>query len=147
MKILIPLDGSDSSVATLNWAASTLDKENTNYYLLSVVDDPMIAEYEIQDAVKILNKGKALLEEKGCKVKKAEYVQGSPAESICNYADEMDMDQVLIGSHGRTGLAKIFLGSVSTSVLEHCNKPVFLYRNVERSEKPSPKMEMLNKML
>lgn len=146
MKILIPLDGSDSSTSTLKWASKTLDKTATEYYLLSVVDDPMIAEYEIQDATKILEAGKALLEAAGCKVAKAEYVMGSPPNRICDYADEMDVDQVLVGSHGRTGLAKVFLGSVSSAVLEHCNKPVFLFRNVVRNEKIDPKLDLFSKM-
>ena len=138
MKVLIPIDGSDCSRDTIQWAINTLNKDQTEYYLLSVIADPMIAEYEIEDANKFLDEARGELESANCKVEKAEYLMGTPAETICNYADEMDVDQVLIGSHGRTGLAKVFLGSVSTAVLEHCHKPVFLYRNVER--KPGEKV-------
>lgn len=146
MKILIPIDGSESAIATMKWAANTLDKSNTTYYLLCVVDDPMIAEYEIKDALRILEDGKTLLEDAGCTVEKAEFVEGSPANRICAYADDMNVDQVLIGSHGRSGLAKVFLGSVSSEVLERCNKPVFLFRNVVRNEKIDPKLDLYTKM-
>ena len=132
MKILIPVDGSDCAIATVEWAANTLDKNNTRYYVLSVIPDPMIAEYEIEDASIFLNEARGILEQSGCMVEKTEYLQGDPIEMICRYADDIDADQVLMGSHGRGGVAKFFLGSVSTAVLERCHKPVFLYRNVER---------------
>jgi nucleotide-binding universal stress UspA family protein len=142
MKVLIPLDGSDCSKATLEWATNTLDK-NTQYYLVSVVADPthMIVEYEIQDANRYLTEGHEILKNAGCKVEKTEYVIGDAVEMICRYADEENVDQVLMGSHGRTGIAKVFLGSVSSAVLEHCNKPVFLYRNIERKPEKKQKLE------
>ena len=43
MKILIPVDGSDCAKATLDWGIGTLAHDTTEYYLLSVVADPMIA--------------------------------------------------------------------------------------------------------
>ncbi len=132
-KVLIPTDGSDCSKATLNWAIKTLDKANTEYHLLAVITDPMIAEYEVEDAKKIMAEYKSTLEASGCTVADMEYVMGDPAESICNYAKKQKMDQVLMGSHGRTGLAKVFLGSVSSAVMERCEVPVFLYRNVQRA--------------
>ncbi len=132
MRILLPVDGSECAKSTLEWACKTLDKANTQYVLLSVVTDPMIAEYEIEDAIRILKEGRNYLESNGCRVEKAEYVVGDPVESICKYAVEQDVDQILIGSHGRSGLPKLLLGSVSTGVLERSQVPVFVYRNIER---------------
>lgn len=140
MKVLIPLDGSECSKSTLAWAAETLDK-NTVYFLLSVVPDPMIAEYEIKDAGQYLHEGRDVLEKAGCKVEKTEYVMGDPAEMICRYADDIGVDQVLMGSHGRSGLAKVFLGSVSATVMERCSKPVFVHRNIERIPAKKQKLE------
>ena len=132
MKVLIPVDGSDCARDMLHWAAETLDKKNTQYYLLSVVADPLIAEYEIRDANRYLTQGRTFLEAYGCHVKDAVYIQGDPAQSICDYADEMNVDQILIGSHGRGGIAKALLGSVSSQVMQCSDKPVFVYRGPQR---------------
>ncbi|MGB6296891.1 MAG: universal stress protein [Rivularia sp. (in: cyanobacteria)] len=50
-----------------------------------------------------------------------EYVQatGSPGFMICKVASGREVDLILIGRHGRTGLAEFFLGSVSNYVLHH----------------------------
>lgn len=135
MKVLVPIDGSDCAKETLSWAARALDKQNTQYYLLYVVElGPGIAHdvYEVQDAQNFLQEGEELLKNQGCHVAKTNYVIGDPAGVICRYADEVQVDQVLMGSHGRTGLAKLLLGSVSSQVLEKSSKPVFVYRNVTR---------------
>ncbi|AFY55499.1 universal stress protein UspA-like protein [Rivularia sp. PCC 7116] len=50
-----------------------------------------------------------------------EYVQatGSPGYMICKVARSRKVDLIIIGRHGRTGLAEFFLGSVSNYVLHH----------------------------
>lgn len=136
MKVLIPVDGSESAQATLEWAVHTLDKQNNRFVLLVVIADPMIAEYEVEDGAKVLHQARQYLEANGATVLKSEYVQGDPVESICRYAEEEGMDQILIGSHGRSGVAKLLLGSVSEGVLERSKVPVFVYRNIQK--KPAP---------
>ena len=152
MKVLVPIDGSDCSLVTLRWAALTLNKESTQYYLLSVVSDMMRAEFEIPYFTELLDKAHNELTQSGCNVIKAEFVMGDPVTEVCKYADTMDVDQVLVGSHGRTGMAKAFLGSVSTGIMEHCHKPVLLFRNVERpvedkSERPDPKFSLYSQLI
>ncbi|MGB3651417.1 MAG: universal stress protein [Rivularia sp. (in: cyanobacteria)] len=44
---------------------------------------------------------------------------GSPGFMICNVASSQEVDLILIGRHGRTGLSEFFLGSVSNYVLHH----------------------------
>lgn len=132
MKVLIPIDGSNASDDTLAWAVNTLDKRTNEFVLLSVVADPMIAEYEIKDAKEMLTDARAFLEGNGARVAKAGYIQAEPVEGICQFALDENVDQILIGSHGRSGLPKLLLGSVSEGVLEHAKVPVFIYRNVTR---------------
>ena len=132
MKVLLPVDGSDSAQATLEWAVTTLDRSTNEFVLLTVISDPMIAEYEIEDATKVLHDAKAFLTERGATVLKSEYVQGDPVDGICRYAEESGIDQILLGSHGRSGVAKLLLGSVSEGVLEKAKVPVFIYRNIQK---------------
>jgi nucleotide-binding universal stress UspA family protein len=49
---------------------------------------------------------------------------GSPASAIMDYLTEHDIDQVVIGSHGRTGATRILIGSVSESVARRSPVPV-----------------------
>jgi nucleotide-binding universal stress UspA family protein len=129
MKILIPVDGSENSNYMIDWACQAFHKENNEIYLFTVISDPLLTEYRLEDAVAVLAKAKNKLESCGFQVKKAEYLTGDPVQRICQYADDEAVDQVLLGSHGRSGLAKALLGSVSEGVLEHCNHSVFIYRH------------------
>lgn len=133
MKVLIPVDGSAPSQNTVAWASSVFNPQHTQYYLLVVVPKTIpelsTEEYEIEDALRVLNTYTATITKNGGTVAKAEYIIGDPAQAICQYADELQVDQILMGSHGRTGLSKLLLGSVSTAVFEHAKQPVFIYRN------------------
>jgi nucleotide-binding universal stress UspA family protein len=133
MKLLLPVDGSECSIKTLEWATKVFNTKTTEYYLLSaipVLPDLNTVEYQIVDTLALLKKARFELELKGCKVIKAEYILGDPVNQICQYADEMAIDHVVIGSHVRTGLSKLLMGSTSEAVLEHCKCPVVVYRPV-----------------
>ncbi len=132
MKVLIPIDGSGCSDETLKWAVNTLDRQNTAFYLLYVApsqDGSALEPEEEQSAGRLLEKARQQVVGYGGNVIQAEFIVGDPAEAICNYAEAQGVDQVVMGSHGKTGLAKLLLGSVSASVLQHCRKPVFIYRS------------------
>lgn len=136
-KILLPIDGSDAALETLQWVSATYAKETTEYYLLYVIhilQELPMANVEVEDALKALDIAREQLGKTGCRVAKSEYVVSGEdaAKVICRCADDLGVDQVVIGSHGRTGLAKLLLGSVSSGVLEHCKKPVLVHRNKAR---------------
>ncbi len=58
------------------------------------------------------------------------FVQGDPAQAILDA--QRDADLLVLGTHGRTGLAAAFLGSVSAHVVRSANRPVLLVRHPER---------------
>jgi len=136
MKVLLPIDGSDCSNETLDWAAQTFDRQTTCYHLLFIIPvqpDLNTVEYDIVEATAMLRRGKAVMEGYGCYVERAEYALGDVVEQICRYADEIHADQVVLGSHGRTGLAKLLMGSTSLKVMERCHCPITIHRNVTRT--------------
>ena len=49
---------------------------------------------------------------------------GQPAKAIVQYAHEHDVDHVVIGSHGRSGVARLVIGSVAEQVVRKCHLPV-----------------------
>ena len=55
-------------------------------------------------------------------------VTGHPVDQIVHQAEETDADLIVIGSHGRGGLADVTLGSTSRRVLRRSAKPVLVVR-------------------
>ena len=53
---------------------------------------------------------------------------GHPAEEICRFAGDNDVDLIVIGSHGRSGLKRVLLGSVSHAVANQAPCPVTIVR-------------------
>lgn len=49
---------------------------------------------------------------------------GNPAQAICHAAENYDM--VVLGTHGRTGFSRFFMGSVTDKVLRICRKPILV---------------------
>lgn len=55
-------------------------------------------------------------------------IVGSPAETIIDYAEENDIDLIVMTTHGRSGLARWVYGSIADKVLRGAHCPVFLVR-------------------
>lgn len=53
---------------------------------------------------------------------------GKPARTIVEYADDNDVDLVVVGSHGRTGASRVLLGSVAETVVRRSSVPVTVVR-------------------
>jgi nucleotide-binding universal stress UspA family protein len=51
---------------------------------------------------------------------------GDPATTICEVAKELGVDVIVVGSHGRTGFSRLFLGSTSEHVIRHAPCPVLV---------------------
>ena len=55
-------------------------------------------------------------------------VMGDPASEIVRVAKEEHPELVVLGTHGRTGLSRILMGSVAEAVVRHAPCPVLIYR-------------------
>lgn len=53
---------------------------------------------------------------------------GRPAPTIVEYAETHDIDQIIMGSHGRQGVSRLLLGSVAESVVRRSPVPVTVVR-------------------
>ena len=54
---------------------------------------------------------------------------GYPPDHLVDIASREDVDQIVIGSHGRKGLQRFFLGSVAERVLRSADRPVLIVKN------------------
>lgn len=55
-------------------------------------------------------------------------VVGEPEEEIVSYADEHDVDHIVVGSYGRGGVSRVLLGSVAETVARRSAVPVTIVR-------------------
>jgi nucleotide-binding universal stress UspA family protein len=55
-------------------------------------------------------------------------VMGDPATEIVRVAEEEKAELIVLGTHGRTGLSRILMGSVAEAVVRHAPCPVLIYR-------------------
>lgn len=53
---------------------------------------------------------------------------GDPARAIVEFAEENDVDHILVGSHGRSGVSRVLLGSVAETVARRAPVPVTVVR-------------------
>jgi nucleotide-binding universal stress UspA family protein len=55
-------------------------------------------------------------------------LQGSPANELVDFAERSDIDLIVMGTLGRTGVQRFLLGSVAENVVRHSKKPVLVVR-------------------
>ena len=140
--ILVPVDGSETSYAAVTQAAEFAKAFNSKITVVQVlVLDPYIAaEYisasQTNDLIErartsileTLNDVKAKFNA-SCIDVETKLLEGQVvhAESA-KAAQDVQADLIVIGSHGRTGIKKFFLGSVAQSVLGASDIPVLIIR-------------------
>ena len=138
--ILVCVDDSEPSIKALEHAIQLAKSLGSQVAVLEVLElDPMIAEDYInkgQSNVLIdrakdyilasLEKIKVQYSEDGLSLS-IQYREGlSIAETIIQTAIELEADLLVMGSHGRTGLKKLVLGSVAQTVLAQSPVPVLI---------------------
>jgi nucleotide-binding universal stress UspA family protein len=64
----------------------------------------------------------------------AEYrlVTGDPAEAVVQLAEQEGADLIVLGSHGRTGLSRLLMGSVAEVIVRKAHCPVLVYKQPVR---------------
>lgn len=56
------------------------------------------------------------------------FAEGAPGAEIVSAAESFGADLIVIGSHGRTGLGRVLMGSVAEAVMRHAACPVLVVR-------------------
>ena len=140
-RVLIPVDGSDSSKNAAKYAAHLVNARNPKLYLLNVWEPvnmtiggemaEKLREEEQATAMALLEEYKKLLEPCGLDVELIER-SGRPDYVILNVQDELDCDLIVIGSRGLSVLENMIMGSVVTRVLEGATCPVLVTRNLRQ---------------
>ncbi|KWQ05672.1 universal stress protein [Acinetobacter harbinensis] len=140
--ILVPVDGSETAYAAVDKAVEFAKAFGSKITVVQVLSlDPYIAaEYisanQTNDLIErartavleSLNAAKAKFNEHGIEVG-AQLLEGQVIHrEIMEAAEKTHADLIIIGSHGRTGFKKFFLGSVAQSLLGESSVPVLVVR-------------------
>lgn len=134
--ILLPFDGSEGAGAVLHHAAEVAHWADATVHVLYVADTTRdsvtVVETQVVDALE--REGEEIVEEatETLRTLGADYesdvVQGNPAETIVEYAERYDHDLVVMPTHGREGLSRYLVGSVTEKVVRLSSVPVLTAR-------------------
>ncbi len=134
-KILIALDDGPSSGKVAAAGLEIGQQLSAEIALVSVVDTSIliteggVTPEEFTEFLKTdFNKNQQMLSDeifKDCRIRRFVKV-GKPFEEILRVEKEWEADLIILGTHGRTGLSHLLMGSVAEKVIRHSSKPVLI---------------------
>ncbi len=145
-QILVPTDGSDETRGAVEHAIDLATTYDAALHTIYVVDTNLGVESSAPGTLDALEEaGENAIDEviqqaEAADVEPIEGVvaQGTPHQAILDYVDERDIDLIVMGTHGRTGLDRYLLGSVTEKVVRLSDAPVLTVRlPAESSEEAS----------
>lgn len=136
-RILVPLDGSREAEGVLPTLRKLLMRRDAEVILFQAIHPPLaiqaahagtaIAAIESEAAAHLASwKGK--LESEGARVR-THMAAGRPADAILQAARELDASIIAMSTHGRSGLERWMMGSVTEDVLRRSDIPVLVARS------------------
>lgn len=141
-RILVPLDGSRRAERILPHAKILAQVNSAKVILLQIVNpfvpviDPhaFLQELSREELERTIKAAEGYLETLRKDFAAASIdtkilvTQGPVAESIISIAQNMDVGMIAMASHGRSGLSRVFYGSVAAAVLQRIDRPLLLIR-------------------
>jgi nucleotide-binding universal stress UspA family protein len=131
--ILVPTDGSAGMSTVVEHAEELAAVHGATLHALHVTNTASLADLPMEsswDGVSqaLKEQGKEAIEEVEKRVDtvevQTEVLDGSPADQIISYADENGCDCIVMGTHGRSGVDRLLLGSVAERVIRRARVPV-----------------------
>jgi len=131
-EVLVAMDFSEGARAALAFAERLLCNQQTRLHLLTVDDDPLLMQSSTSQEFRDEHEDKMAMRfvellpaERREKYRTKMVVRcGTAFYEIVNYADENAIDLIVIGTHRRSQLSKMLLGSVADRIVHKANCPV-----------------------
>lgn len=135
-RILLPTDGSDAGHNAVDQAIQLASQLNASLHVLFVVENLPYAPEMVDDTVELqlqaigeeaLSEIESQATDAGIEVT-TELRHGTPHRMIIEYAESNNCDLIVMGTHGRSGLDRYLLGSVTERVVRSSDTPVLTVR-------------------
>ena len=143
--ILVATDGSEQAKNALRYAAISAQKWGALLTILSVVPPPaplILDDVQFEQDFRfdlektftayhlgVLDEAKKMLKTKYPSIAvTTQLKKGTVAPKIVEASEDEDVDLIVIGSRGLSGLSSLLLGSISNYVVNHCKKPVLVVK-------------------
>jgi len=137
-RVLVPFDDSEPARDALRYAFDLFpDGDVTVLVVVDTASLPFIPNAAdessdetrdlLSDAADLLETAESIAADRGVDVETRTRL-GTPAQEVLEYAEGEAIDHVVMGSHGRSGVARILLGSVAEVVVRHSPVPVTVVR-------------------
>lgn len=152
-KILVPVDGSEASMLGLNEAIKIAKAQGSKLRLVNIVNE-LILDYGYSPGVyaanlieSLIKTGKGVLDAAEAAVRREgvkaetillESIGGAAADLILAQAQEWSADLIVMGTHGRRGLARMAMGSDAEQVVRAASVPVLLVRGKAKAKSGAP---------
>jgi nucleotide-binding universal stress UspA family protein len=144
-RILAPTDFSSGATRALQWAVTLNTAFHAELIVLHVVDldalafldlggDPALGGTSQPVSAGTLERLRAEAEHALARLTapfpgiRSMLREGSPREAILQVAEEVSTDLIVMGTHGRSGLARVAFGGVADHIIRHSTIPVFTVR-------------------
>ncbi len=133
-RILAPLDFSDASVYALGYAKTIAERFNAKLYLYHCITDinayvSYVPSFPVEEVLKGLREDaikemEHIINRYSLKNVETVIEVGHPADRIVNFAKKNNIDLIVIGAHGKSGLERFMFGSTTEKVMRTCDVPV-----------------------
>jgi nucleotide-binding universal stress UspA family protein len=140
MRVLLPVDGSESSMEAVKLALrmqadgllldavlANVQEPATLYELLVLHDPDVVDRMSAQAGLDALAPAQALLDAADVPYE-CEVAKGDPAHTLVEISERFGCDMVIMGASGMSGLRSAMLGSVSNEVLHASGVPVLIVK-------------------
>lgn len=133
-RILLPTDGSGATDRAIDHALELAGTYGAELHVLYVLDDASLASVSEEATAELREQGTDAVDGIADRASAADVEvetavrKGSPHREILEYADAADVDMVVMGTHGRSGVGRVLLGSVTERVVRAASVPVVTVR-------------------
>lgn len=140
LKLLAPVDGSENSLRLVEYLIKWLGRlaEPVDLHLINVqpslhgdvgmfLSHEQMRDYHHDEGIKALQAARDILDAAGV-LYTFHISVGDPAELIVQFAHDQQCDQIVMGTRGLGGLARLLLGSVASRVIQLADVPVMLIK-------------------
>lgn len=143
--ILVPVDGSDEGLGAVEHAFDHAETYNSTVHGLYIVDESssgsgLIGAESGSTMEQLRQQGERATEEIAKRGRENDVEvttavrKGLPHRGILEYADEHDIDLLVMSSHGRSGMNRFLFGSVTERVLRMTDRPVLVVNRLDDTE-------------